>query len=147
MTNRFLATLAVAAIAVAAMPVAAQSPNTISVTGRYGVGVVFDNSNVRGMQPLPGGVSDLNHAGNPAFVDSLRACAIGRGANYAIENATARLIDDPRQPTRRAVCTQINNGRFQLAHPYGRNVDLAAVDSQGNVRGWIADDTVTPYHN
>jgi hypothetical protein len=137
--------LALSSVALAAAPAAASE--TITVTGQYGVGVVFNNTNVKGMQPLPGGASDFNYAGNPDFFDGKLACAIGRNSNYAIENATARLVNDPKQPARRPVCTEIIDGSFTLNQPYGRNVDLVLADDQGNVLGWIADDTVTNYHN
>ena len=126
----------------------AQSTSVVEVTGQYGVGVVFDNSDVTGMQPLPGGVPNMNYAGNPTFFNGTQACAIGRDGNYSIDNPRSVLINNPRQPARRPVCTPVVNGQFRVSHPFGHNVDMVLVSSDGRVLGWIADDTVTPnYHN
>lgn len=141
------AVLSTIAFGVAGSALAQSSTSTVSVTGQFGIGAVYDASEIA-MAPLPNNASDLNYAGNAAFFEGKKLCLAGRDGNWPIKR-DGTIENSPRQPARRPVCTSIVNGRATLANPFGRNADaFIADDDVTRIIAWAADDSLTPgYHN
>jgi hypothetical protein len=97
------------------------------------------------MAPLPGGVQNLNYAGNPSFFEGAQLCISGRDGNWSVKK-NGMIETNPRVPERRPVCVPIVNGQASVQSPFGRESD-AFIERNGAIIAWAADNTLTPYHN